>query len=161
MKTKKLLTLILALFVLTAALVSCGRVEDSGTATVVVETSENGETNYEVYYIDLSELKNKDEGALSLINHLLSDTDSGFVCDIQDAGYGAYVNSVSTLVPDTTSEYIAIYTSEKTDFAVPSEWQPTVPTVKYGDMILTYSGVGLSSMTVKDGTVILLRLETF
>ena len=47
------------------------------------------------------------------------------------------------------------------DFAVPSEWSPVVPTATYGSITLTYSGVGLSSMHITDGTVVLFRVEGF
>jgi hypothetical protein len=77
-------------------------------------------------------------------------------------GYGAYINSISPLNPDAlANEYIGIYTTEECDFSVPTEYFPTVSTVTYGDATLTYSGVGISSMTIKDGTVILFRLETY
>ena len=77
-------------------------------------------------------------------------------------GYGAYINTIASLYPDSSSgEYIAIYTTEECDFSVPTEYFPTVSTVTYKEKTLTFSGVGMSSMTVNDGSVILFRIEKY
>ena len=157
----KFFTVLLIIATALASFASCseGRVAKSGKAKIVVE---NGENDYTVYDVDLSELKSRDEGAMSLLEHVASKEGSPLYYNVQwGGGYGAYITSIGSLSPNPQNQFIALYTSEKSDFAVPTEWTPEVPTVKYGGMTLTYSGVGLSSMSIKDGTVILFRLEGF
>lgn len=164
MKTKRIVALALALVMALLALTSCagGNVAEKGTATLVIETSAEGNDKYVVYSVDLAQLDDRDEGALSLLEYLAGQEGSAlYYSATWGGGYGAYLNSIGPLSPDATREYIAVYTSVEKDFAVPSEWAPTVATVKYGDATLTYSGVGISSMTVEDGTVILFRVEGF
>lgn len=159
--TKRILSLLLLFAILVTALASCGggKVDLEGVAKIAIERAEGDYLEYEV---DLSKLERHDEGALSLLEYIASEEGSTLYYNVQwGGGYGAYVTSIGGLTPDPTSQYISIYTSEEGDFAVPTEWTPTVPTAKYGDMTLTYAGVGLSSMTVKDGTVILFRMESF
>lgn len=160
-KTTKILAVFLTVLMLAVSLASCmgGEVSVTGTAKIVVE---NGENDYTVYEVDLSKLEKRDEGALSLLEHVASQEGSTLYYNVQwGGGYGAYVTSIGALSPDPTNQYIALYTTEKEDFAVPTEWSPTVATAKYGENTLTYAGVGLSSMHIKDGTVILFRLEGF
>ena len=160
-KTNKLIALLLAAFVIAVSLVSCmgGEAAATGTAKIVIE---NGENDYTVYEVDLSKLEKHDEGALSLLEYVASLEGSTLYYNVQwGGGYGAYVTSIGSLNPDPSCQFIALYTTEEADFAVPTEWSPTVATAKYGDIDLTYAGVGLSSMHINDGTVILFRLEGF
>ena len=160
-KANKILSALLVVAIMLIALVSCGggNVASTGNAKIVVEKAEG---DYTVYDVDLSKLENRDEGAMSLLEYVASLEGSTLYYNVQrGGGYGAYITSIDTLTPNPMNQYIAIYTTEKEDFAVPTEWTPTVPTVKYGEMTLTYTGVGLSSMHVQDGTVILFRLEGF
>lgn len=158
----KIFSLLLALAMLTCMLASCGGeelVSNTGTAKIVVEHSDG---TYAVFEADLSKLEKNDEGAVSVLEYIASQENSTLYFNLQwGGGYGAYITAIDTLSPDVSNQYIAIYTSEEKDFAVPSEWSPTVATVKYGDKTLTYSGVGLSSMHINDGTVILFRIEGF
>ena len=149
-----------------SVLVSCGAGENvakSGTASIVIETSGEGSEKFVVYKVDLSLLENRDEGALSLLEYICSQKDSTlYYSATWGGGYGAYINSIGPLNPIAANgEYISVYTSEECDFAVPTEYFPTVSTAVFEDMTLTYSGVGISSMTVKDGTVIMFRLEKY
>ncbi|MBE6534696.1 MAG: aminoacyl-histidine dipeptidase [Ruminococcaceae bacterium] len=160
-KANRILSILLVVAMTLLALVSCagGIVASTGTAKIVVEKAEG---DYSVYEVDLSKLERRDEGAISLLEYIASLEGSTLYYNVQwGGGYGAYITSIDTLNPNPANQYIAIYTTEEEDFAVPTEWTPTVPTVEYGDMTLTYTGVGLSSMHVKDGTVILFRLEGF
>ena len=166
MKTKRILSLALALITAILVLVSCAgtnNVASNGTAFVVVETSAEGSDKYIVYEVELSKLEERSEGALSLLEYISAQKNSTlYYSATWGGGYGAYINSIAPLYPDSFSnQYIAVYTTEECDFAVPNEYSPTVSTVKYGDMTLTYSGVGISTMTVKDGTVILFRMESY
>ncbi len=148
-----------------SAFASCGKkkVAEGGTASIVIETENEGEGKYEVYEVDLSLLENRDEGVLSLLEYISAKEGSTLYYSVNyGGGYGAYINSISSLYPDAlASEYIGVYTTEERDFSVPTEYFPTVSTVTYGDRTLTFSGVGISSMTVKDGTVILFRIERY
>lgn len=159
-RTNKILAAILALAVMLICFASCGGdVALSGNATIVIETAED---TYAVYEVDLSKLLRHDEGAISLLEYIALLEGSTLYYNVQwGGGYGAYITSIDALNPDPTNQYIAIYTNEAADFAVPSEWSPTVPTVIYEGKTLTYVGVGLSSMHVKDGTIILFRIEEF
>ena len=160
-RTNKLVALLLVIVIALFALASCneGSVADKGTAKIVIE---NGEDNYTVYEVDLSELTKRDEGAISLLEYLASQEDSTLYYNVQwGGGYGAYITSIGALSPNPSNQYIALYTSEEVDFAVATEWTPTVSTVSYENKTLTFSGVGLSSMHIKDGTVILFRVEGF
>ena len=157
----KLPLILVVIAMATLTLMSCGggNVADKGIAKIVVE---NGENDYTVYEVDLSKLEERGEGAISLLEYVASQKDSTLYYNVQwGGGYGAYITAIGSLNPDPASEYISVYTSEEKDFAVPTDYAPTVSTVAYGEMTLTYSGVGLSSMSVKDGTVILFRVESF
>lgn len=164
MKTKRIISLALALIMALLALASCagGNVAEKGTATLVIETGAEGADKYVVYNVDLALLEERNEGALSLLEYLAAQEGSTlYYSATWGGGYGAYLNSIGSLAPDASKEYIAVYTSVEKDFAVPSEWAPTVATVKYKDATLTYSGVGISSMTIEDGAVVLFRVEGF
>ena len=166
MKKTKILSLILVIVLMLCVLASCapaGNVADSGKASIVIETKNTGSDKYLVYEVDLSLLESHNEGALSLLEYIGSQEGSSLYDSLNfGGGYGAYINSISPLYPAPNSaEYISIYTSEECDFSVPTEYFPTVSTAVYNGRTLTFSGVGISSMTIKDGTVILFRLESY
>jgi len=151
-----LILVVIAMAALT--LMSCGGgVADEGIAKIVVE---NGENDYTVYEVDLAKLGEYDEGAISLLEYLASAENNPLSYKVQGSEYGAFITEIGALKP-SDSQFLAIYTSEEADFAVPTADYPTVATVTYGEMTLTSSGVGLSSMTINDGTVILFRIESF
>lgn len=161
MKKRKFLLVLLVAIMIATSLVSCmgGDIDSDGMAKIVIE---NGENDYTEYDVALSKLERRDEGALSLLEYIASEEGGTLYYNVQwGGGYGAYITSIGSLTPDPTCQYIAIYTTEAADFAVPTEWSPTVATANYGDTVLTFAGVGLSSMSIKDGTVILFRLEGF
>ena len=153
---KKVSALLLALVML-FSIISCTILPSEGDVTVLVELSQG---NYEVYKLNLEDVENKSAGAVGIFDHLRERENSPLASELDDTGYGAFVKSVGSLVPKA-NEYIALYTSEEADFAVPSEWMPIVPEVNYEGTILKYSGVGLSSMTIKNGSIILCRLESY
>ena len=160
-KAKRIISVIALALVLALAFTACssGDVGLTGTATLVVEGRDGTYTTYDV---DLSKLEKHDEGAISLLEYVASLEGSTLYYNVQwGGGYGAYITSIGSLSPDPSSEYISLYTTESKDFAVPTEYMPTVPTVEYSGKTLTYSGVGLSSMHINDGTVILFRVEGF
>ncbi len=162
MKTaNKFLALLLVMALAISSLISCtgGEAAAVGTAKIVIE---NGENDYTVYDVDLSKLDRRDEGAISLLEYIASEEGSTLYYNVQwGGGYGAYITSIGSLNPNPSKQYVAIYTTEEADFAVATEWSPTVATAKYGEVTLTYSGVGLSNMHINDGTVVLFRLEGF
>lgn len=158
---KSIISTVALALVLALALTACtgGDVGLEGTATLVIEGRDGAYTTYEV---DLSKLERHDEGAISLLEYVASLEGSTLYYNVQwGGGYGAYVTSIGSLSPDPSCEYISLYTSESADFAVPTEYMPTVSTVEYSGKTLTYAGVGLSSMHINDGTVILFRVEGF
>lgn len=160
-KTKTKLGIFAALslvFCLFFTLVGCGgSVTEEGTAYVVIE---NRDGSFEEYAVDLALLTERDSGGLSLLKYL-GEKEGGIVYSVNyGGGYGGYINSIGSLYPGA-NEYVSLYTSEECDFAVPTEYMPTVSEVKYGERTLKYSGVGIGDISVKDGTVILLRMESY
>ena len=160
MKTKISIIAAFALMIaMLFALVGCGRgnVADEGVAYIVVE---NRDGSFEEHAVDLSLLEHRDEGGLSLLKYL-GEQNGGIVYSVSyGGGYGGYINSIGSLYPEG-SEYVSVYTSEKGDFAVPTEYMPTVSEVKYEGKTLKYAGVGIADLSVNDGTVILLRIEKY
>ena len=150
---KKILALILVLITL-LSFAACGTTEvaEEGGVKVVVE---NRDGTYEVYEVLLEEVTDKSEGAYSIIKHL-SEREEKPVADIVESTYGAYVNAVGSLTP-VGNEYVAIYTSVEKDFST----YDTESEVKYDGKTLKVAGVGLSSMSVEKGTIILFRIETY
>lgn len=135
------------------SLLSCfGEVAGEGGATVVIEDIDG----YDVYTVDLSKINAEDRGALAILEYLSEN--EGMSLDYVDSTYGGYVNAIGSLAPSAAAnEYVAIYTSEEADFGV----APFDTKAEYDGMTLTASGVGISSMTVRDGTVILFRIESY
>ncbi len=159
---KKILSLALLLaltFIMLASCASNENVAAEGAAKIVVQ---EGENTYTVYEVDLAKLENRSEGVISLLEHIASQEGSTLYYNVQwGGGYGAYITSIGSINPNPAYEYIAIYTNERADFAVPNEYMPEVLTLDYDSTTLTYTGVGLSSMHVNDGTVILFCLHSF
>ena len=161
-KTTKILAILLTIAAIFCCLTSCGgNVAASGTAYVVIENSAGAAEPYTVYEVDLACVENKTEGALALLEYIASLEGSDLYYSASwGGGYGAYVNSIGSLSPSPT-EFIAVYTSNEADFATPDAYMPVVSTVDYNGMTLTYSGYGISQMNIKDGTVVLFRLESW
>ncbi len=161
-RTNRIISVLALALIMALSFTACasGNVADSGTATLAVE---NRDGTYTTYDVDLSKLEKRDEGAISLLEYVASLEGSSLYYNVQwGGGYGAYITSIGSLTPAASStEYISLYTSEECDFGVPVELMPTVPTAEYNGETLTYSGVGLSSMHINDGTVILFRLESY
>ena len=74
---------------------------------------------------------------------------------MEESSYGAYVTEIGSLKNGTDGGYIMIYTTASKDCYEGG------PTVTYEGTTLGQSGFGLSQMSVKDGTVILFRLEVY
>ena len=152
---KKLLVLLLALACVLGSLTSCeyifgGGVEDAGEVSLVIESSDG---SYEVFDLSLEEVENKSEGAKGLIEHLSQN--NGLKVDMIEGVYGAYVSAIGSISESSVDGiYVMVYTSVKTDAYEGS------PTVEYEGVTLYQSGVGISDMSVAQGTVILFRLES-
>ena len=150
---KKILALLLALVIGLLALTSCdilwGDVADEGKVTVVVE---NADGTYEVHNANLDEVENKSEGAKGIIQHL--NKNSNLHLEMVDSTYGAYVSAIGSIKESfADNKYVMVYTS------VAADSYEGAPTVQYEGVTLYQAGVGLSGMTVEEGTVILFRLE--
>ena len=151
---KKILALLLALVIGLLALTSCdilwGDVADEGKVTVVVE---NVDGTYDVYKANLDAVENKSEGAKGVIEHL-NKGESALYLEMVDSTYGAYVSAIGSIKESfADNKYVVVYTSVATDS------YEGAPTVQYEGVTLYQAGVGLSGMTVEEGTVILFRLE--
>ena len=161
-KTAKILAILLTIAAIFCCLTSCGgNVAASGTAYVVIENGAGAAEPFTVYEVDLARVENKTEGALALLEYIASLEGSDLYYSASwGGGYGAYVNSIGSLYPVGT-EFIAIYTSNEADFATPDAYMPVVKTVEYDGATLTASGFGISQMNIKDGTIVLFRLESW
>lgn len=154
MKTK-ILALILVIVMSIATLCSCellfGKVADKGDVTVVVE---NADGDYLVYECMLDNLKNKTEGAKGVIEHLREREENPLTVTMVDSTYGAYVSAIGSIKENYAENlYVIVYTS------VASDSYDGAPTVDYKGITMYQAGVGLSGMSVEEGTVILFRLE--
>lgn len=150
-KMKKILSLILAV-VMILGLVSCGAVVgEQGDVTFVIE---NRDGSYDVYKMYLEDVENRDKGALGVIESLNARENNPLPVDMS----GTMMKSIGSLEPDASKgEYIFIYTSLEKDFGTGD----FASTIEYEGQTLTMAGVGIESMSVEAGTVILFRIETW
>ena len=151
---KRILALLLALVIALCALTSCdilfGEVADEGNVTVVVENSDG---TYDVYKANLDKVENNSEGAKGVIEHLNRGEDKLYL-EMVDSTYGAYVSAIGSIKESfADNKYVVVYTSVATDT------YEGAPTVQYEGVTLYQAGLGLSGMTVEEGTIILFRLE--
>ena len=154
-KMKKILSLILVLVML-ISLVSCaGTLGERGDVSIVIE---NLDGTYTVYKAYLEDVENRNEGTFGVIQHLMEREKNPLSADIVNSEYGAYVNAIGSLTPDTAAgEFVSVYTSLEKDFGT---WDG-VGTVDYEGKTLTASGVGLTSMSAEKDTVVLFRIEVY
>ena len=152
---KRILSAVLLVCMVLCVLASCGQVGEAGDVTVVIE---NRDGEYKVYKTYLENVENKKNGAVGVIENLMAREENPISADIVSSTYGAYVNSIGDIVPDSSkNEYVGVYTSCEADFST----YEGVNTIYYEDVTLKTSGVGLSFMKVEAGTVILFRIETY
>ena len=150
---KKILSVILILVML-LGLVSCGaEVAEEGDVSIVIE---NRDGTHEVYKVFLEDVTNKNEGVYGVIQFLMDREENSLTAEVVDSTYGAYVQSIGSLTP-LGSEYVCLYTSLEKDFGT---WDG-VKTVEYEGQTLKESGVGLSSMSIEKGAVVLFKIEVY
>ena len=150
----KLLSMLLILAALVSMLSSCsifsGNVASFGEATVVVE---NVDGSYDAFEVNLATVMNKKEGAKGVIEHLNQRNDRLYL-EMIDSTYGAYVSAIGSIKESyADKKYVIVYTS------VAADAYEGAPTIQYEGTTLYQAGVGLSGMSVEDGTIILFRLE--
>ena len=150
----RIFTLVIAVILVLCALNSCniifGDVDESGDVTVVVENSDG---TYDIFAANLESVENKKEGAKGILEHL-SQRNDGLNLEMVDSTYGAYVTAVGNIKEDVANKmYVIVYTS------VSADSYEGAPTLNYNGVTLYQAGLGLSGMTVEEGTVILFRLE--
>ena len=151
---KRLFALLLIVASVLMVFTSCdllfGKVDDSGSFTVVVENSDGG---FDVFKANLEEIENNKEGAKGVVEHL-SKGDDGLYLEMVDSTYGAYVSAIGSIRESNADKvYVIVYTSVQTDS------YDGAPTLQYEGVTLYQSGVGLSAMSVSEGGIILFRLE--
>lgn len=153
---KKILSILLILAALCTLLYSCfGKVDSEGNVTVVIE---NRDGTYTEYVLALEELENKDEGVTGLVEQLAKREENPLSLDMQESTYGKFINAIGSLTPDAAAgEYISVYTSVEADFDVSTYVNET----SYKDTLLKTSGLGISSMSVPAGAIILFRVEAY
>ena len=152
---KKILSLILAVAMMLLLVACGGEVGEEGDVSLVVE---NRDGSYDVYKVYLEDVTNKEEGVYGVVEFIMQREENPITADIVDSSYGAYVNSIGSLTPDASkNEYVCLYTSLEKDFGT---WDG-VKSVVYEGVTLKEAGVGLSSMSIEKGTVVLFRIETY
>ena len=153
---KKTIALSLILALLICSLASCslfGSVAEAGDVTVVIETEDG---KYEVYKTYLEDVENKSEGVVGVLEHLKSREDNPLPLDMADSTYGKYIYGIGSREEDLSAKkYVMVYTSLEKDFGT---WDG-VGTLEYEGVSLKSAGVGISSMSVEAGIIILFRLE--
>lgn len=151
---KKIIAVIISVL-LCAMLCSCQVVKrnssgssDSGVFTVYI-----GDDGATVYSVDIKDVE-VTEGALSVLNYLKENNDLTF--EYYVGAYGAFITELGSLKPEGSS-YIAVYTTCETDYSIP----PYDTTKTVAGVTFTYSGVGVSEMTVSGGVSVLFVVETY
>ena len=150
MKTRILALILMPLLCFVSSCSLFGGVADTGAVTVVIENS--GE--FKEYKIALEKVENKEEGAFGVLEALRADKRDPLHLKVEDGAFGAYITEIGDL-KNSGGGYIMVYTSNKTDS------YEGAPTVAYNDTTLYQAGVGVSSMTVGEGCVILFRVEVY
>lgn len=152
---KKILSLILAVAMMLLLVACAGEVGEEGDVSLVVE---NRDGSYDVYKVYLEDVTNKEEGVYGVVEFIMQRKENPITADIVDSSYGAYVNYIGSLTPDASkNEYVCLYTSLEKDFGT---WDG-VKSVVYEGVTLKEAGVGLTSMSIEKGTVVLFRIETY
>ena len=152
---KKILSLILAVAMMLLLVACGGEVGEEGDVSLVVE---NRDGSYDVYKVYLEDVTNKEEGVYGVVEFIMQRKENPITADIVDSSYGAYVNSIGSLTPDASkNEYVCLYTSLEKDFGT---WDG-VKSIVYEGVTLKEAGVGLTSMSIEKGTVVLFRIETY
>ena len=152
---KKILSLILAVAMMLLLVACGGEVGEEGDVSLVVE---NRDGSYDVYKVYLEDVTNKEEGVYGVVEFIMQRKENPITADIVDSSYGAYVNYIGSLTPDASkNEYVCLYTSLEKDFGT---WDG-VKSVVYEGVTLKEAGVGLTSMSIEKGTVVLFRIETY
>ena len=151
----RILALLLTVIIAVMALGSCGLVfGDVAEGGDVIVAVENTDGSYEVFDVYLEDVENKNEGAKGIIEHLRDRENDSLYVNMVDSTYGAYVSEIGGIKEDfDTKMYVIVYTS------VASDSYEGAPTVDYNGTTMYQAGVGLSGMSVEEGTVILFRLE--
>lgn len=151
---KKITSFLLSIALVLLAFSSCGAmVAEKGDVTVVIEVADG---EYEVYKTYLENVENKKNGALGVLESLRDREENPLHLVYSDSGYGAFITEIGSIKQnEAVGEYVVSYTSVETDSYAGA------PTREYEGMTLFSSGVGVSSMTVNEGTVILFRITVY
>ena len=151
---KKITALILSTGLVLLSLSSCGStVAEKGDVTVVVEVAEG---EYEVYKTYLENVENKSNGALGVLENLRDRENDPLHLVYSESTYGAFVTEIGSIKEDAAAgAYVMVYTSVQADS------YEGAPVVNYEDTELYSAGLGISTMTVNSGTVILFRIEVY
>ena len=151
---KKITALILSIVLAILAFTSCGStVAEKGDVTIVVEVAEG---EYEVYKTYLENVENKSNGALGVLENLRDRENDPLHLVYSESTYGAFVTEIGSIKEDAAAgAYVMVYTSVQADS------YEGAPVVNYEDTELYSAGLGISTMTVNSGTVILFRIEVY
>ena len=97
MKRTKIISALIIIATLLCALTSCGggNVDNKGTATILVD---NGGGDYTSYVVDLSKLKERENGAVSLLEYLSGEKGTDLRYETESGAYGAYIKSINATI---------------------------------------------------------------
>ena len=143
-KTKilRVLTIIMALCLMSVAFIGCDDEDKNPNASCVVVLGNAVETAYTVELDNVS-LEN---GLLSILDYLKENESLDYECDTS-----GYLTRVGDVAQDTSAgRYIYIYTSEPNDQDV-SQYATTIT---YNGSTLVSTGVGAKDMTISNNTII-------
>ncbi|MCQ2385262.1 MAG: hypothetical protein MJ078_01100 [Clostridia bacterium] len=146
--------LLLLILAFSCFLCSCQAKENDtkGTMTVFIQNGENEPLSYAVP-LDKVEIT---EGAFSVLDYLKNEKNVSYTAS--DGTFGKFLTQVGNLDASAVpGGYISLYTNVAEDMDV-SAWAKTLTVGGYS---VTTSGVGISLMTVKDGGVLYVALETY
>ena len=153
MKKRVFVLAIAVLLCVSCCFVACREEKNnnaSGTFSIVLDEP----SGYKVYTLDVSMVK--DDGIMDALKYL--ETNEGVVLDYTVSTYGAYFKRVGNVIENATNgSYVYFYTNKSSDFDVSAY----ATTFDYNGTLLTSSGLGVNSMTVENGTIILVSLVTF
>lgn len=147
---RRLLRVILALLIITAAIISLaackrGNIDDIGCATVVVAVGED----IRAYEVPLDKI-NGEAGAIAILDYLREEGRLDYTS--VDGSYGEYLTAVGHLSEDSSAGvYVGIWTSIEADQDRESGYSTTV---SYNGVELVSAGVGLGQLSVTDGSII-------
>jgi len=155
MKQLQRLAIVLVVLVLaTCVVIGCAActqdktyLDTKGTAVILVKAAEDGAAPQK-YEVNLAKVSG-DEGLVSVLDYLKKTKDLAYT--MESSEFGAFLTQVNSIAQDATKgEYLYVYTTVQEDYDVSAY----ASNVTVDGITFTNSGVGASTMHIKDGSTI-------